>query len=325
MADSKPLHQVLEESCNRGWTIPQDVDDAAVARLGRDPGAAKGKDMFGCTALHYAVQRHPSRGLVAALLRAHPGQITEPNNYKQLPLHCAAMYKADAGVIEMLVAAFPDGVNAKDDDGDTPLRWAMINGNTLQRAMMRSGASAGAESILKVRAHTHNLHLSFSSLSFSLSFLALSLSSHPLSPTGPTPHTQSPLYFPLRLCGGLGGVLPPPPPPPSPSFFSSLPFAHASLSFFFFRGSLFSLFRPLSFPLSRPWVPSRARSLLPIHPRARSLAPPDPPSSLLPLPIHVCVCACVCACACVCLGSPPRSLPPSLRLPLRRAPIPDHR
>ena len=136
MADTKPLWEVVYDG---GSPISQDTERVVLERVGRDPGAAKGKSGNGWTVLHYAAWRGGSRHLVAALLAAEPGLGKAVNNHNALAMHVGAITKASVEVMELLVAAFPAGVHAESKDGNTPLQLAKSG-----------GAPAGVVTLLEV-------------------------------------------------------------------------------------------------------------------------------------------------------------------------------
>ena len=141
MADTKPLWEVVQDDCGSGETLSQATENVVVDRVGRDPGAAKGKDHEdGYTVLHRAANRDPSRRLVAALLQAHPALAQELNDRKALALHLGACCKASVDAMALMVAAFPGGVHAMEDSGGwTPLQCAK-----------ECGASANVVALLEV-------------------------------------------------------------------------------------------------------------------------------------------------------------------------------
>ena len=132
------------------WSPPQlkrllDHGDCAVALLkaGADPNLA---DTRGFTSLHTACELGDPR-VLQAMARTPGIDWSAPTNKKALPIHQAGRSKRPDG-LEVVLKSCPELVNAKDENGYTPLHFAADVGApaALFRMLLDAGANRKAKS-----------------------------------------------------------------------------------------------------------------------------------------------------------------------------------
>jgi ankyrin repeat protein len=123
-----------------------DLEGAKVL-LQNNPDLALSKDKDGDTALHYAGFGYESHKNVAELLVAHRADVNAKDNNGVTPLLVAAHW-GHRDVAELLLAHGAD-VNAKDTDGNTPLHVAAYYSD------IHSGCKAVMELLLANKADVH--------------------------------------------------------------------------------------------------------------------------------------------------------------------------
>ena len=104
-----------------------------LVRLVRGPGGrdkAREKNEYEHLPLHYsmfAVKNKAPVAVVELLLAAYPEGAREKDFDANLPLHLAAANNAPVAVVELLLAAYPEGAREKDFGGNLPLHLAVAN------------------------------------------------------------------------------------------------------------------------------------------------------------------------------------------------------
>ena len=74
--------------------------------------------------LHLAAICRAPANVVRMLLDAYPAGAKEKNEYGRLPLHCAAAHNAPADVVRILAEACPEAKNIMDNYGELPVHIA---------------------------------------------------------------------------------------------------------------------------------------------------------------------------------------------------------
>jgi len=97
------------------------------------PHAAKEKDAFGWTPLHWACNKASPLEVVTALLEVCPDAVKEKDRLDlYTPLHLACERGAPWEVVVALLKAWPDAVKEKDKCHSTPLHWACNKGASFE-------------------------------------------------------------------------------------------------------------------------------------------------------------------------------------------------
>ena len=78
--------------------------------------------------IHKACVLQPPETLVDALLTAFPEGAEAKDQDGWLPIHCACFYGAGEPAITALLKSFPKGAQSKDDEGRLPLHYACLKG-----------------------------------------------------------------------------------------------------------------------------------------------------------------------------------------------------
>ena len=76
--------------------------------------------------LHKACVLSPPDSLIEALIAAYPEGSKAKDQDGWTPLHCACFYGAPEGVVNALLVAHPKGAQSKDDEGRLPLHYAAL-------------------------------------------------------------------------------------------------------------------------------------------------------------------------------------------------------
>ncbi|KAL3940673.1 MAG: hypothetical protein SGBAC_004838 [Bacillariaceae sp.] len=78
--------------------------------------------------LHKACVLQPPDGVIEALIAAYPNGSKSQDQDGWLPIHCACFYGAKPAIIKVLLDANPRGSQLKDDEGRLPLHYACLKG-----------------------------------------------------------------------------------------------------------------------------------------------------------------------------------------------------
>ncbi|KAL7291380.1 hypothetical protein TKK_0014974 [Trichogramma kaykai] len=133
-----PLHSILTEEPERVEII------RILVRNGADPNLANAR---GSTPLHWALSKARGRDLLELLLRrgANPNSVDARGS---TPLHAyCTIYDADADSLRPFLelareANRPVLIDARDDEGKTPLHWALAwTDEKLVESLLRRGAN----------------------------------------------------------------------------------------------------------------------------------------------------------------------------------------
>jgi len=109
-----PLHQAC------ALRAPKEVIKALVDAY---PKGVMSSEIFGALPLHLACQNKAPLGSIRVLLRAYPKATTVAVG-GLLPIHMASMgHNVSLAVVEALIRVYPDGRDARDKHGFTPLTY----------------------------------------------------------------------------------------------------------------------------------------------------------------------------------------------------------
>lgn len=90
------------------------------------PPAAQVTCSFGCTPLHYAIEKFRSMRTIRILLDAYPEATQICNDIGELPLHTAASMAAPLNLLDLILNAGPTAAIKEDRGGRTALHWIWI-------------------------------------------------------------------------------------------------------------------------------------------------------------------------------------------------------
>jgi ankyrin repeat protein len=76
--------------------------------------------------IHKACVLTPPVTLMEALVAANPESVKSRDQDGWLPIHCACFYGASEAVVNTLLVAYPKGAQCKDDDGRLPIHYATL-------------------------------------------------------------------------------------------------------------------------------------------------------------------------------------------------------
>lgn len=78
--------------------------------------------------LHKACVLQPPNRVVEVLIEAYPDGVQAKDQDGWLPIHCACFYRASEGLVNALLEANPKGAGVKDDEGRLPIHYACLKG-----------------------------------------------------------------------------------------------------------------------------------------------------------------------------------------------------
>ena len=76
--------------------------------------------------IHKACVLNPPEGLIETLIAAYPDGAKSRDQDGWLPIHCACFYGASGKVVDTLLVASPKGAQCKDDEGRLPIHYACL-------------------------------------------------------------------------------------------------------------------------------------------------------------------------------------------------------
>ena len=76
--------------------------------------------------IHKACVLNPPEGLIETLIAAYPDGAKSRDQDGWLPIHCACFYGASGKVVNTLLVASPKGAQCKDDEGRLPIHYACL-------------------------------------------------------------------------------------------------------------------------------------------------------------------------------------------------------
>lgn len=77
------------------------------------------------TALYHAIKKHAPLDVIMAILKGFPDAIQKRDNDGNTPLHCACQVKAQPALVEELSCRYPDATEIRNNDGCKPREYAL--------------------------------------------------------------------------------------------------------------------------------------------------------------------------------------------------------
>ena len=196
----------LHKLCDKGnW------DETAIC-LKTASGRANAQDKGGWgdwSPLHLACKRNPPQEIVRSLIEAAPQMIECTDMYQRYPIHHAAEWGANLGVIDVLCRANPQTVKAIDIDGRTPLHLSILGSNK-ESQQRRHSPSVGeikrllnGKGIAKIEDKAGNLPLHCACANIELMLedsLVLLVDAYKEALTTRNQEGQTPLHLALQKC-----------------------------------------------------------------------------------------------------------------------------
>lgn len=98
--------------------------------------------------LHFALAKQNNAGIIEILLKAYPEEAWTENSIGRLPLHVACAKRASIAVVELLVDAYPYAVEALDDNLQVPS--SLTNNDKILNVLKRTEDKLAQAKLRKV-------------------------------------------------------------------------------------------------------------------------------------------------------------------------------